>query len=295
MNYEGIKQLFSRNQSSVVTMSDSFRQALTAKPNDFAAYWPHVEGVNPFSPIKSVIVKVPLELIVSIYNSDISQDEFEKLNDYFVDQVKSTLDLSKPIFVKTGDYSDKFDFSNPLIQPGESLAEHAVNVMYGAAMTAGGCDTFVFREYITSTKEETTIYNGMPLRRELRWFVDFDNKEILGFSNYWHEKYMTRLVGNDLSVDEAYEEARNKLKDGVAEWKKEKLEDYINWYYWHLENQSIYRKLMYETKNQVEYLVKNATLTGKWSVDVMEVDSKHYLIDMAKMEQSALVDVMEIL
>ena len=54
-----------------------------------------------------------------------------------------------------------------------------------------------------------------------------------------------------------------------------------------------FRSLKDKVSSEVHMLCKNTDLSGKWSVDVMKSGEDYWLIDMATMDRSALVDVME--
>jgi len=108
----------------------------------------------------------------------------------------------------------------------------------------------------------------MPLHTEYRVFYDFDKKEVVGIANYWNPEVMTLEVLRSDDYFE-YEKVRNKIKKEYDEHKQSVV-------------------------NEVHKFLKNCeTLQGKWSIDVMKNGDDFWLIDIARMERSALVDLME--
>ena len=61
----------------------------------------------------------------------------------------------------------------------------------------GGNTELVVRELIPYNEEKIpTIYNGMPLREEVRCFYDMDSKKLLYIEDYWNYDYCNDKIRN---------------------------------------------------------------------------------------------------
>ena len=202
------------------------------------------------------------------------------------------LDPKKKYFVKTGVFSAKFDFRNAKVE-GEKevreLGEYLLFISNQASMMAsplsspsiyGAATTneWVVREYIEDYERNPTIYKGLPLRTEYRFFVDFDTDEILGVSPYWRPDVMLKRFGPDRNPDSPHE-----------------FHDYII-YQAHAD--TIMRRYTDTVDMVAEHLsavIPDVDLEGQWSLDIMQSMNEagtydYYLIDMATADTSALSD-----
>jgi len=187
----------------------------------------------------------------------------------FLEKELGNFEEGRKVFLKTGIFSNKFDFKWVVGNEDRSnLVENFLNIHYAAMMYgATGTSEIVVREYIESLEEVPKIYEGMPLHTEFRVFYDFDKREVLGISNYWNPNIMIgNLKGKDYTE---YEKGKEKI---VKEY--DQFKDYV--------------------AEEVNKFMKDVQgITGRWSVDVMKNGGFFWLIDMARMERSALVDVMD--
>lgn len=183
------------------------------------------------------------------------------------------LEHDKTYFIKTGLFSNKFDFKTCKLDDIKNVGRQFLYIYYksmsvGADMT----NEIVIREYIEPKQELKTIYNGMPLRTEYRVFVDLkgEDSEVIDVVNYWHPEVMK---GNFSKEDE---EAYNSSKDEMTS-RFNKNVDFVK-----------------DEILKVAKRVKSDTLTGKWSIDVMQNgdnrEEDFYIIDCARMSRSALVE-----
>ena len=247
-------------------------------PNNFS-YWydkiKHIPGVP-----KSIIFKFPDWMLDALTSGNIQDRDmiFEYFSRYVTPVVANELGF-KPfkhnvVFMKNGCFSDKFDFSNSCkIEEitTESIVKHFLNLEYDALMfeTYGDLE-LVFREYISAANDPLdeaaypTIYNGMPLRVELRAFYDFDKHEWLYDKFYWDWDYCyEKLPDEDKMVFER--EYRNLHDNYLAE-------------------RAGIRKFL-------EKHLEDVDLHGAWSVDILvDANSNYRLIDMAVAERSAYWD-----
>lgn len=196
------------------------------------------------------------------------------------------LDISKSYFVKTGVFSDKFDFRNQRVSGDEVkclgeyllyITNHSVMIEsplnpanvghYGAATTR----TWVVREFIEDKEDNPTIYHGLPLHTEYRFFVDFKEKKLLGVSPYWKKNMMEKRFAEDNDIHDRHDYITYKSHEGVMQ---KRYDDNIE-----------------KVTEHMLKVIENADFTGlpdQWSVDVMQNGDDFYIIDMALADNSAL-------
>ena len=210
------------------------------------------------------------------------------------------LERGRTYFLKTGTFSSKFEFANARCTEPEEAGQY-FQVINNAAMVLGAGDTvdLCAREYIEPEVGTPTIYHGMPLRTELRAFVDLGDPvpqttslaqslgltvraatrepALLGITPYWHPSVMVRalaLAERQPGMDhirgdyDTYLAAQNSLvagfdahRDGVAANLTALIEP-----------------------------LRAAGLSGAWSIDVMVDRGDQWLIDAAPMRTSALTE-----
>ncbi len=196
------------------------------------------------------------------------KDKFDYMNEY-MEKLASDFAESKDLFMKNGVFSNKFNFSDCHVTDRSKMGEQLYAINYTAAMFGVPKTTeVVLREFISTNEKVKRIYHGMPLNTEFRVFYDYDKKEVLGVANYWHPDVMVNgLSDEDRKV---YELEKNNIINNFNK-NKEKVCNEV-------------KKFMESVKG----------LEEKWSVDVMLSDKgEFWLIDMARMERSALINKME--
>lgn len=188
------------------------------------------------------------------------------------------------LFVRTGTASSKFDFRNARVTGSElaDLGEYLLYVhgrqiqmagplnnrsVYGMGTTCA----WAVRDWVEPTRDLGCIYHGMPLRPELRVFVDCDAGTVIASSDYWRRDVMVaRLAelthGNDLHDYVVFEAAIDEL-ERICEDAREGVEA------------------------EVAKLLPSLGLSGTWSLDVMVEKDALWAIDMAPAVNSALADV----
>ena len=190
--------------------------------------------------------------------------------------LKPTLEKMNPnqlYSIKNGCFSNKFDFQT-CITTKDNLAENLFKINYESAMLeTGGYTELVVRELIPyDNLKVPTIYNGMPLREEIRVFYNMDTKEIEYFNDYWDYEYCI----NNLP---------NKNDQIIFNWFHNKLRTR------HEQHTHEINVIKDQIKKNIHTL-KIEGLTGIWSIDFMLVrDNPKYnglwLIDMARAFRSA--------
>ena len=136
----------------------------------------------------------------------------------------------------------------------------------------GGYTELVVRELIPYNYQKTpTIYNGMPLRNELRIFYNIDKKKIEYSINYWDFNYCYNNIYN--------------LTDKII----------FKWFHSQKDIKNNYLYLLQYVHQYIDTLKFDEYLTGIWSMDFMLCNDSEdydgiYLIDMARGFRSAYWD-----
>lgn len=173
--------------------------------------------------------------------------------------------------IKNGCFSNKFNFSTCLATK-DNLAKQLWKINYNSAMfDTGGYTELVVREVIPNHLEYPTIYNGMPLREEVRVFYNMDTKQIEYIVDYWDYDYCYENIGN--------------INDKII----------FNWFHNKIEGRKeSHEMILEETKKiirkKIDTLKFDDKLKGIWSIDFLKEESELYLIDMARGDRSAYWD-----
>lgn len=194
----------------------------------------------------------------------------EKINEFnrYMQELLGDFQKGKRVFMETGVFSNKFSFNTAVIEDRDNVGKQFLD-MYYTSLVFGANETneVVFREMVEDKEDRHTIYQGMPLHTEFRVFYDYDTHKAVGVSNYWHPDVMKRMQSD--KDKESYSMEQDRIIKEYEEYKQDVVK-------------------------QVELFMKGCTtLTGRWSVDVMKNDTDFWLIDMARMERSALLERME--
>ena len=239
-------------------------------PENFSNWYPHIKNFGTFNHAEIISNQ-----IFTLDETEIMREEdvIDKVDwNKWRKILKPTLDKMKPgklYNIKNGCFSNKFDF-NTCIATKDNLAEQLWKINYVSTMyDTGGYTELVVREYIPYDHlNMVTIYNGMPLREEVRVFYNMDEKKIEYMVDYWDYNY-----------------CRNSLNS-----KTDKI--IFDWFHKETNHQSkleMVRTIITENINTLKF---DKTLTGIWSIDFMYIEETHeiYLIDMARGFRSAFYD-----
>ena len=239
-------------------------------PENFSNWYKHIIDFGNFKHADIISNQIfTLEDIKVMQETDnINKVNWNKINKI----LKPSLDKmnsNKLYNIKNGCYSNKFNF-NTSIASKENLAKQLWKINYQSTMyDTGGYTELVVREYIPYDHlNMVTIYNGMPLREEVRVFYNMDEKKIEYMVDYWDYNY-----------------CRNSLNS-----KTDKI--IFDWFHKETNHQSkleMVRTIITENINTLKF---DKTLTGIWSIDFMYIEETHeiYLIDMARGFRSAFYD-----
>ena len=239
-------------------------------PECFGNWYPHIIDFGYFSHAEIISHQIFTWEETEIMCKDESFDkiDWDKINEI----LKPTLDKMEPYKVyniKNGCFSNKFDFKTCLATK-EDLAKQLWKINYQSSLfETGGYTELVVREYIPfEHKEVPTIYNGMPLREEVRVFYNLDEKKIEYIVDYWDYDYCYDNI-HDITDKIIFNWFHNKTA-GRPESHRLKLEQI--------------KTTICEKINTLKF---DSKLSGIWSIDFMWHDNKLYLIDMARGCRSA--------
>lgn len=213
------------------------------------------------------IIHLDFETWKWLRSDQYAEEQIQAFNNELVDKLDHFLE-GETLFMKTGVFSDKFVFSHATIKDRTKIGQQFKDMYYNSMLLgADQTNEAVFRKMIEDTEGRRQIYEGMPLHTEFRVFYDYDEKKIVGVSNYWHPEIMERyLSGKDLIN---FSKEREQILSDFEQYKEFVM-------------------------GEVHLFMKGCSdLTGKWSVDVMKNGEDFWLIDMARMERSALVQQIE--
>jgi hypothetical protein len=229
-------------------------------PNNIGYWFPKLhEGEIKLPETK--IFKVPFHVYEAMWMLGDDDDAFKEIKKYVDRDVVPHMGWER-YFVKNGTFSNKFDFSKTLTDS-TCIACSVASINYAAmCLGAGGYTEIALRQIIPHEPQLVPhIYNGLPLRPEVRSFYDFDERRLLYSVNYWDPKYIENRL-YDLTDKIIF----NHEKDNIAAG----FENNVN-----------------QIEALLEEQLADVKLTGKWSVDVLVDGDKYWLIDMAKAENSA--------
>ena len=194
--------------------------------------------------------------------------------------LKPTLDVmeNREVYsIKNGAFSNKFDFMTSLASK-KDLAKQLWMINYNSAMyDTGGYTELVVREYIPfDSYKIPTIYNGMPLREEIRVFYNMDTKQIEYMVDYWDYEYCEPNI-------------RNKSDNIIFNWFHNKYGDRKS------NHNNMLEALKLQISKDIDTLKFDDKLKGVWSIDFMNVNDVEdykgiWLIDMARAHRSAYYD-----
>ena len=269
---------------------DGLSYAMLDKNINAIGFWfPALANANQkhrfFKIPDTTIIKVPLSLLQLSRTeySEINAVTKKILNDFCFRVFE--LDDTKDYFVKTGTYSSKFDFRNTHVTAGKEVHELGEYLLYishtAANMASPLCSPCIYgvsttnqwcvREYIHPKETVPTIYKGLPLRTEYRFFVDLDEKTVIGKSPYWESDLM-----------------KNRFENGSDKESPHQIHDAITFRAQEPKLVREYNENIEMLTERVKELILDIELTGQWSLDVMQNGDDFYLIDMAGAATSAL-------
>lgn len=242
-------------------------------PENFSNWYKHIVDFGKFKHAEIIFNQIfTLEETKKLNAVDVySEVNFSEIKE----MLKPSLDKMKDgvIYnIKNGCYSNKFDFKTSLATKND-LAEQLWKINYMSTFyDTSGYTELVIRELIPYTNELTnpTIYNGMPLREEIRVFYNIDKKKIEYIVDYWDYDYCNEHIQN-ISDKIVFDWFHNKI--GFRE----------------INHKQKYKELSDRISIAISDLKFDDELHGIWSIDFLweQYSDEIYLIDMARGCRSA--------
>lgn len=291
-----------RQGLDILDMDNILWEMIDTNPNSMGNWLPYIVDAAVsdgfFRIPKTKIVKLPItvmQLMREYDYMDLNRATLDVIDQWCMRVFR--LNPNHDYFIKTGTHCSKFDFRNAKVTGAKEVRElgeyllylHMQDlrmaqsdlsgrnqpVIYGVSTTT----EWVVREFIPDVEENTTIYHGLPLHTEYRVFVDFDTDEVLGIHNYWDPEVMLHHFAR---------RASQSMPDEQPDI--DAVHDFVT-YKANLQRLSgRYEKNKDLVVEKIRNILPNISLTGQWSVDVMQNGEDFWLIDMARAENSAFYD-----
>ena len=242
-------------------------------PENFSNWYKHILDFGDFKHTEVVANQIFTfdESEFMRKEDNINKVDWGTMNDI----LKPTLDRldSMSVYnIKNGTFSNKFDFSTCMTTK-RDLAENLWKINYVSAMyDTGGYTELVVRKPLPFCldTENPTIYNGMPLREEVRVFYNMETKQVEYSVDYWDYEYCRSNIGS--------------ISDGIV----------FDWFHNKYGDREInHIKKVNELETRIQTMICNlkfdGELEGVWSIDFLWVKETDeiYLIDMARGFRSA--------
>ena len=232
-------------------------------PNGFSFWFNRIKEVKEFKQPKTAVIPIDFELYNLIMNTfdhvyEAEAECKEKLTER-IEDARIEAGIEYPMFMKTGLFSNKFEFHTCLQLYKEHVADHYLNICYVAmCMSCDNATEIVIRELI-KVKPFMHLYDGLPMNIEYRCFINFNTKKIVAINDYWHES-----IQNDIPASQ---------KGAFLMMKSRQVVPYDK-----------YKEIVIEKLNKD---IDNFHLSGSWSVDIMvDIFGDLWITDMAIAPQS---------
>lgn len=288
--------------ASISDATEDLYAAMSAEHNSIMAWFPALAdavalGTTSFELPATSIWRAPIEIAqyLRLPYEQTNTASREHVNAIVADALglDTALDehgRTRDYFLKTGAFSSKFEFANTHCAEAHEAGEY-FHVINNAAMSLGAGLTvdLCAREYIEPEPGTPSIYHGMPLRTEMRAFVDLDapgddggrDPRLLGITPYWHPSVMKRALA--LAAD-------TPGLDHVGG-------DYQTYLAHEQTLRADFDAHLHEVAVELNYLLeplRAAGLRGAWSIDVMLTGQRKHIIDMSLMATSALAELLTV-
>ncbi|MHA3723829.1 hypothetical protein ACXR2T_08110 [Leucobacter sp. HY1910] len=279
-----------RQGLEILDLDGGLYDMLLSNPDSIGHWLPalaHAAETTAFRVPDTTVAQVPMPLLqlARIAYEEINPTTHAIINRWAMEAFGLRLDGD--YFLKTGVFSSKFDFRNARVNDPQEIPEigdyllytqHLAGAMagplsprptYGAGTTA----EWAVRRFVPADPDTPTIYHGMPLRCELRVFIDCDTNQVLSVVPYWDPATMKRRFSEMEDADHP-----DNRHDMVAYLMAEEG------------LMSRFDQLRAPVAQMVEEMLPRLDLPGQWSLDVMSQGDDLWLIDMARAQTSAFYD-----
>lgn len=258
-------------QSEIEEGRRNWLESLHNDPNRFSYWFRKILSVEDHDVMlpSTVGFNIPDSLFDCFFLE--KKTDRRKITDWLKENVMPIIGKARmPLFVKNGNFSNKFDFANSCLLSSndlEELVNHVCNIQHtGLLFETDGYLELVFRDWIQPEPGTECIYNGMPLRPEMRLFYDFDEHKYLYDVNYWDWDCCHKAISKNPQDLEVYER-QYPIISKKLEYRRDMLLPTI-----------------------IKALEAVTELRGKWSVDFILDTEGAWLIDMALAHRSTYWD-----
>lgn len=237
-------------------------------PNEYTNYSKYILNEALGGP-ETIIIPLDIDIIKYLYLGKFDSEINKVITEYVLEFLHNNdFNTDRDLFLKDGKCSFKFDFSKPFIPKGSisSVGDHVVDICYNdICMHDFVSPTVLLREFIHTTYDRPSIYNGMKLNTEFRVFYDFDSNKIMGIVNYWDYDTMVENLKNN-SFDD--------------------LTDYNTFLSCGKSIENDFSVLKPKLTKLINNIFPHINMTGTWSSDFLWDGERFRLIDMALASQS---------
>lgn len=282
-----------RQGLDLLDLDGGMYEMLLSNPDSIGRWLPALrraaEG-TAFRVPETTVAQVPMPVLqlARIAYEDVNPTTHEIVNRWA--QQAFGLEEGGDYFLKTGVFSSKFDFRNARVNDPQEIAEIGDYLLYthhlALAMAgplnavptygAGTSAEWAVREFVPADPGAPEIYHGMPLRCELRVFVDCDSDEVLSVVPYWNPETMKNRFSQMADADHP-----------------DNRHDMVVYLLAEEELTRRFEELREPVARMVEEMLPGLALEGQWSLDVMSQGKNSddlWLIDMARAQSSAFYE-----
>lgn len=217
-----------------MTKKEEMLQELSNNPNNMSYWLPKLR--EHFPTPETIIIPIPIYWFDWLISDDYKPEKIKEFSAWIVSEIKARdFDTSTEMFMKTGNFSNKFCFSQCHLKNLDNIGQQFLDI-FNASMCFGITPSpeIVLRRFMHTNYDQPTIYNGLKLNFEFRAFCEFDseqpiNNKFLDVFNHWDTETMLKNLydKNDIEAFKScmYDIEANFLlsKEFVTEVIKEKI------------------------------------------------------------------------
>lgn len=253
-------------KAEIEQMKKEQYQSCFSNPNEFAVWFPKIKDIRNKKILipESCIIPISFDWFCWLGSDDYKEDQRKEFTSYIKGELaKRDFRTDRELFLKTGLFSNKFVFRNAHLKSGvqDDIGNRYLDIAYlGMCVGCSLSKDLILREFIHTTYERPSIYEGMKLNTEFRVFYSFDRKEVEKIVNYWDYDTMTKNL---------YEKEDKETFARIGK-----------------EIESEYQERAAEVAELCKDILTDIDLSGTWSVDFMWTGKQYALIDMALAKDS---------
>lgn len=187
--FKNIKKNFSKENIEKI-MKEGYRRDRES-PENFSNWYSNITNFGNFKHANVIANQIFTydEVQIMQETKDIDRVDWDGI-EKILEPTILKMEKNKVYNIKNGCFSNKFDFKTSMATR-ENLSKQFWEINYMSHFyETGGHTELVIREAIPCIYEKVpTIYNGMPLREEVRVFYNIDTKKVEYMVDYWDYDY----------------------------------------------------------------------------------------------------------